>query len=177
MQFEADLHFANKNHFEDKLKKMQSRSQWKRLHTIIIDCSAINTIDLTCVKMLEKLNKNLKLRGCKVLFANWKAQSMRRVLEGSGFYETIGEENFFLKMRGALDMAIDRGKWEKGNEGALEQFRQHNSRHNTWSGTSSKETYPSIPSFENLTIFYDEEKGQEMQSFLQGVRQEGESRV
>mmetsp|Transcript_18188 Transcript_18188/g.37090 ORF Transcript_18188/g.37090 Transcript_18188/m.37090 type:complete len:790 (-) Transcript_18188:41-2410(-) len=176
-KFEADLHFANKDHFEEKLKKMQSRSQWNRLHTVIIDCSSINTIDLTCVKMLERLHKNLKLKNTKMLFANWKAQSMRRVLDGSGFYETIGEENFFLKMRGALDMAIDRGKWEKGNEGALEQFRQHNSRHNTWSGTSSKETYPSIPSFENLNIFYVEEKGQEMQGFLRGVREEGEDRV
>lgn len=32
-------------------------------------------------------------------------------------------------------------------------------------------------SFENLNIFYDEEKGQEMQSFLRGVREEGEDRV
>ena len=58
-KFEADLHFANKDHFEEKLKKMQSRSQWNRLHTVIIDCSSINTIDLTCVKVSEECDLGL----------------------------------------------------------------------------------------------------------------------
>ncbi|GMH49439.1 hypothetical protein TrVE_jg4485 [Triparma verrucosa] len=109
-KFEADLHFANKDWFDQKLRKMDERCQWDRLYAVIIDCSAINTIDLTCVKLLERIHRRYQEKNVKLLFANWKAQSMQKVFESSGLYETIGEENFFLKMRGALEVGLARAR-------------------------------------------------------------------
>ncbi|GMH62953.1 hypothetical protein TL16_g03592 [Triparma laevis f. inornata] len=145
-KFEADLHFANKDWFDQKIRKMDERCQWDRLYAVIIDCSAINTIDLTCVKLLERIHRRYQEKNVKLLFANWKAQSMQKVFEGSGLYETIGEDNFFLKMRGALEVGLARARKRQYEEESRcmdeEDFEAMNQRGDDWIGSSEHNPRP-----------------------------------
>ena len=105
--FGAALHFANKDHFEKKLKKMESRCQWNKMHIVIINCSCITSIDTTCVSMLKRLQARYDAGGVKLVFANLQSWEMRTFLRKSGLYDTIDTGRFFLTMDAALAYAKD----------------------------------------------------------------------
>ncbi|GMH47002.1 hypothetical protein TrRE_jg4718 [Triparma retinervis] len=104
-EFTAPLHFANKDHFEARLKKMEVRSQWRNLHVVIIDCACVTYIDITCIKMLERLQARYTAKNVELIFSNWRGRDMREILDASGLYDTIGANKFFLDMRSALNYA------------------------------------------------------------------------
>jgi sulfate permease, SulP family len=104
-EFTAPLHFANKDHFEAKIKKMEVRSQWKNLHVVVIDCSSVTGIDITCIKMLERLQARYTAMNVELIFANWRGRDMRTLIDASGLYDTIDSKKFFLDMRSALQYA------------------------------------------------------------------------
>lgn len=101
-EFQAPLHFANKDHFESRLKKMEARCQWSKLYAVIIDCSSITGIDITCIKMLERLQARYTALNIELVFANWKGRDMRALLDASGLYDTIDPSRFYLDMASAL---------------------------------------------------------------------------
>jgi len=104
-QFQAPLHFANKDHFEAKIRKMEGRCQWNSLNVVIVDCASINNIDITCIKMLERLQKRYASMKIDLIFANWRGRDMRDLLDRSGFYDMIDPSKFYLDMAPALEYA------------------------------------------------------------------------
>jgi len=124
--FEACLHFVNKDHFEAKIKKMESRAKTP-IDAVIIDCASVNKIDFTCMKMLVRLATRYKAMNIKLLFANWTGMStMDKIIEGMELYKEIDEGNFFLTIDGAVDCAVEGRDTKRENSEDTEDEEQGN---------------------------------------------------
>ncbi|CAM9508929.1 unnamed protein product [Chrysoparadoxa australica] len=114
MRFDASLHFANKDYFQERLKLLELPSggnlgpatprrqeAWVPIHTIIVDASAINDLDASAIRMLIEVAAAYNERKVTLCFANWKGPQ-RDLLDISGFYEQCPRENIFLSLHDAV---------------------------------------------------------------------------
>lgn len=119
LRFDASLNFANADQFERSLLNacdarsrciaaclnsepiVSSECQAASVHTIIIDASSINDMDVTAVRMLKSVAKELKERDVLLLFANWKGP-MRDFLERTAFYAAVPPHYCFLSLHDAV---------------------------------------------------------------------------
>jgi len=106
-KFAADLHFANKDWFEVKLKKLEERSKWRKTYAIVIDCGSVTMLDYTCVKMLARVVLKYRSRGIEIVFGRWRnGAEMREMLTGMDFFDTVDEGAFFLTLEAAVESAV-----------------------------------------------------------------------
>lgn len=118
LRFDASLNFANADRFEQSIHTICSTHKRRRpgppcdlepasgtfigdLDTLIIDASSINDMDVTAVRMLKSVAKELEAHKILLLFANWKGP-MRDFLERSEFYTTVKPEHCFLSLHDAV---------------------------------------------------------------------------
>ncbi|EPT24472.1 hypothetical protein TGME49_324900, partial [Toxoplasma gondii ME49] len=97
VRFDASLNFSNSDYFDSRVRqKLEPSTRY-----LIIDGSSINDLDVTSIRMLQRLCSHLKQNGITMVFANWKGP-MRDFLQRAQFYETLPPENCFLSLHDAV---------------------------------------------------------------------------
>lgn len=111
IRFDAQLFFANSNSLKDFVdKKMSERSQIKH---VIIEASAISSLDSSAVHMIKDLDLELKAQNRDLFLSNVKGPVRDQLQQNN----LLGEENktyFFLSTRDAVKYikGIDRSQHE-----------------------------------------------------------------
>ena len=92
VRVDENLYFANANQVENKLLKMVERSPGTR--DLLLVCSSINTIDVSGLEMLYRVNENLKRHGVEFHLCDVKAAVMAQ-LDETNFVESLSGSLFF----------------------------------------------------------------------------------
>jgi len=100
-RFDAQLFFANINHFKDKLYEYETEKHG-HLKLLIIDGESINNIDSTSVNTLDEIVHDFNARGVEVCFTGVKGP-VRDKLAQSGFTDRVGCDHFFMSIQEAVD--------------------------------------------------------------------------
>lgn len=100
-RFDAQLFFANINHFKDKLYEYETEKHG-HLKLLIIDGESINNIDSTSVNTLDEIVNDFQSRGIEVCFTGVKGP-VRDKLAQSGFTDRVGCDHFFMSIQEAVD--------------------------------------------------------------------------
>jgi SulP family sulfate permease len=99
-RYDSSLYFANVEHFQDTLfSKIEQRGE--ELELVILDASAIHTIDSTGIHTLNEIIKDLKERGITFFIAA-AIGPVRDKLKTCGIQESMGQENFFFDVSDAV---------------------------------------------------------------------------
>ena len=100
LRFDAQLYFANANSFRDHvLHKIKSNN---KIRHVIIESSAISSIDSSAVHMLKDLNIFLLSEGIQLYMSNVKGP-LRDLLEKNDFIHDQSQQYFFLSTKDAVD--------------------------------------------------------------------------
>lgn len=99
-RFDAPIYFANVDHFKETINQ-KIENHGENLKLIILDASAINTIDSTGVHMLTELIAELNERNV-ALFIAGAIGPVRDKLKKSGVVELMGEHTYFFDVNDAL---------------------------------------------------------------------------
>ncbi|XP_059446133.1 sulfate transporter 3.1-like [Corylus avellana] len=132
LQIDAPIYFANANYLrervsrwiyeeEDKLKSTGEAS----LHYVIIDMSAVGSIDTSGISMLEEVKKNADRKGLKLVLANPRSEVIKK-LDNSKFIEKIGQEWIYLTVGEAVTACNFMLHTHKQNPAAIELQPQDN---------------------------------------------------
>ncbi|KAK5794039.1 sulfate transporter 3.1-like [Gossypium arboreum] len=108
LQIDAPVFFANASYLrerisrwiyeeEDRLKSAGEAS----LHYVILDLSAVGSIDTSGISMLEELMKNVHRKGLQLLLANPQSEMMKK-LDKSKLIDKIGQGWIFLTVEEAV---------------------------------------------------------------------------
>ncbi|OEH74674.1 putative sulfate transporter [Cyclospora cayetanensis] len=97
LRFDASLNFSNSDFFESRVLHCLLPTT----RVVIMDGSSINDMDVTAIRMLERLVQTLAQRGIVLLFANWKGP-MRDFLQKAAFYDVLPPEHCFLSLPDAV---------------------------------------------------------------------------
>ncbi|MDZ7755131.1 SulP family inorganic anion transporter [Rhodohalobacter sp.] len=99
-RYDSSLYFANVEHFQETLfSKIEQRGE--KLELVILDASAIHTIDSTGIHALNEIVKDLKQRGITFFIAG-AIGPVRDKLKTCGIQESMGQENFFFDVSDAV---------------------------------------------------------------------------
>jgi SulP family sulfate permease len=108
-RFDAPLSFANREHFEVSLLKMeyQNVNVAEKINAVIVDCSSVSTVDTSALKLVKRVADEFKERGVMLLFANWRGMDAtgRRVMEHLKFDDVVEREHFFYFIEDAIKYA------------------------------------------------------------------------
>ncbi|KAK8612938.1 hypothetical protein V6N13_104263 [Hibiscus sabdariffa] len=108
LQIDAPVYFANSSYLrerisrwiyeeEDRLKSAGETS----LHCVILDLSAVGSIDTSGISMLEELMKNVDRKGLQLALANPRSEVMKK-LDKSKLIDKIGQGWIFLTVGEAV---------------------------------------------------------------------------
>jgi SulP family sulfate permease len=100
IRIDAQLFFANLNHFQDKLKQFEERKP--NLKVVIIDARAINSMDSSTLHFLNDLIHDYETRGIRLCFAGIKG-SVRDLFQKMDLVKKVGKENFFISIDHAIE--------------------------------------------------------------------------
>jgi sulfate permease, SulP family len=99
-RFDASLYFANVEDFRESIaEKMTKRGD--DLKVIILDASAINTVDSTGIHMLANFIHELEGRGIE-FYITGAIGPVRDKLKTCGITDTMGEKSFFFDVADAI---------------------------------------------------------------------------
>ena len=101
LRFDAQLYFANINHFRDTIEEWSAR-KGEDLKLIIIKGGSINYADSSAVHALQDILEDSRKRGIDWYFSGIKGP-VRDAFAKGGLTQYIGEENFFLTIQEAVD--------------------------------------------------------------------------
>jgi SulP family sulfate permease len=73
-------------------------------HTVIVRMSNVPSIDATAMKNLSLLHSVCRERGVRLLLSHVREMPLK-IMKKSGFYEAVGEENFYATIDDALAVA------------------------------------------------------------------------
>ena len=108
-RFTAALTFANREHFEANLKKMeyQNVNTSEKIHAVVVDCSAVTTVDTSALNLVGRVIVKYQERDVLLLFANWRGvdSNGRRVMEHLKFNGVVGQKHFFYHIQDAIKYA------------------------------------------------------------------------
>lgn len=97
---DAPLFFANANVADKEIRARIARYT-PTPRAIVIDLGATGDLDIASVDMLKELAGDLKSINIRVLFAQVRGAARDR-MRRTGLMKTIGEENIFLSVEGAV---------------------------------------------------------------------------
>jgi SulP family sulfate permease len=109
VRMDAQFYFGNVNFLRGTLRRLEAEAQ-VRLHTVVLDASAMNQLDASADQALHELADDYGRRGLRLLLANVKRPVMV-VLERSGFVDRFGGRALLPHRggRGGLGGAAPRG--------------------------------------------------------------------
>lgn len=99
-RFDSQLYFANVNHFREELDELM-KLRGDQLKLLILDASAINSIDSTGIHTLKELIKDLNKNNVQFFIAG-AIGPVRDKLKTSGIVNLMGNNNFFFDVNDAL---------------------------------------------------------------------------
>ena len=114
MRFDAQLYFANINHFKDKMEEEISR-KGKDLKAIIVNAESINNVDSSAVHAIDELVRQTGEMGVELFFTGVKGP-VRDALQRGQLIEKIGLDNFFMCVQDAVDHFDEHGSKEVETE-------------------------------------------------------------
>ncbi|GLU08913.1 hypothetical protein SLE2022_257970 [Rubroshorea leprosula] len=132
LQIDAPIYFANANYLRERISRWiyEEEDRLKStgetgLHYIILDMSAIGSIDTSGISMLEEVKKNTDRKGLKLVLANPRSEVIKK-LDKSKFIETIGQEWIYLTVGEAVAACSFMLHRYKSNPNAVEYDAQNN---------------------------------------------------
>ncbi|CAN5405132.1 sulfate permease [soil metagenome] len=99
-RFDSSLYFANADFFIENITQ-RIDNKGEKLELVILDASAINSIDSTGLHTIQELIKDLKLRRIEFYIAG-ALGPVRDQLKRCGITDVMGEDNFFFDVSDAL---------------------------------------------------------------------------
>ena len=99
-RYDSSLYFANVEHFQETLADQIERAG-DELELIILDASAINTIDSTGIHAMKEMIANVREKDIRFFIAG-AIGPVRDKLKKSGVQEIMGSENFFFDVDDAV---------------------------------------------------------------------------
>jgi SulP family sulfate permease len=103
VRFDAQLFFANAHTLREFIeKRISDRPAIKH---VILEASAINSLDATAVDMVVDLNNDLKSRGIELYMVNVKGP-VRDTLERNGLIHEQSTQYFFLNTHDAVSYIL-----------------------------------------------------------------------
>ena len=103
MRFDARLYFANSNAFRDFI--YNNIKENSKIKFVLIDATAINSVDSTAIHMLEDLYSDLEQRGIKLVFANVKGP-VRDTLAQNVFLSDEKKHRFYISTQDAMNAIL-----------------------------------------------------------------------
>jgi SulP family sulfate permease len=100
IRYDGSLYFANVPYFEDTILEAVSNSP--RASHLLIVSDGINQLDASGDEVIHHVVERLRASGIRVVFSGLKKQVID-VMQHSGLFEYIGQENIFADE----DMALD----------------------------------------------------------------------
>lgn len=100
LRHDAQLYFANVNHFIESVK----REVYKKgdcLKLLVLHCGSISSIDATALHEVEILILDLNNQGVEVAFSGMIGP-VRDFLHKSGFIDEVGRDKFFVDVESAI---------------------------------------------------------------------------
>ncbi|MEX0722253.1 MAG: solute carrier family 26 protein [Gracilimonas sp.] len=110
-RFDSQLYFANVEHFRYTIDKLIDQ-KGEKLKLVVLDASAINSIDSTGVHALQELIKDLKERGIELYFAG-AIGPVRDKLKVCGITEGLTISNFYFDVSDAIEAFKSDGEIER----------------------------------------------------------------
>lgn len=108
LQIDAPVYFANANYLRERISRWIYEEEEKlkstggsSLQYVILDLSAVGSIDTSGISMLEEVKKNIDRRDLKLVLANPRSEVIKK-LEKSKFMESIGQEWIYLTVGEAV---------------------------------------------------------------------------
>ncbi|CAI9118397.1 OLC1v1019962C1 [Oldenlandia corymbosa var. corymbosa] len=102
LRIEAPVYFANASYLRERITRWIDEEEDKlksstdvELQYVILDLSAVGTIDTSGVSMIEEVKKNMDRRCLQLVLANPGSEVMKK-LDKSDLIEKIGKEWIFL---------------------------------------------------------------------------------
>jgi SulP family sulfate permease len=89
LRVDESLYFANARYLEDKIQNRVADD--KNVRHVILQCSAINEIDLSALESLEAINERLKAMGVTLHLSEVKGPVMDRLKRGHFLEELTGK--------------------------------------------------------------------------------------
>jgi len=124
-RFSAPLTFANKDFLEMKLAKMETQDTTEEeVHSVVLDCGSVTTIDTSAAGMLMKLILDYRRDGRRLLLANWRGLDCngQAVLQHVEFDSLLSKNLWFLSIAEAVDFATAAGPVAGDEEGVPELY-------------------------------------------------------
>lgn len=108
LQIDSPIYFANANYLRERISRWIYEEEDRvkaagenSLQYIVLDLSAVGSIDTSGISMLEETKKNVDRRGLKLVIANPRSEVIKK-LEKSKFIESLGEEWIYLTVGEAV---------------------------------------------------------------------------
>lgn len=117
-RYDSSLYFANVEHFQETVNERMHR-HGDSLELIILDASAIHSIDSTGIHALEETISNVREKGVKFFIAG-AIGPVRDKLKKSGIQDVMGEENFFFDVNDAVSFYRMKDKEIRGKFSPLQ---------------------------------------------------------
>ncbi len=105
VRLDAQLYFANLHFFREKIDSLLEQ-QASPVESLIIDASAINSIDSSAVHALQELHEDCAKGGISLYFSG-VIGPVRDVLKRAGMVTRVGESHFFLRVHDAVTFIQD----------------------------------------------------------------------
>ncbi|XP_020258988.1 sulfate transporter 3.1-like isoform X1 [Asparagus officinalis] len=110
LQIDAPIFFTNASYLKERISRyideeeesmVRAKGEKISLNYVILDMSAVTSIDASGINMLEDLRKSVERRGLQLVLANPGSEVMRK-LDKSKVLEMIGREMIFLTVAEAV---------------------------------------------------------------------------
>ncbi|KAL2463778.1 Sulfate transporter 3.1 [Forsythia ovata] len=107
LHINAPVYFANASYLRERILRWvdeeedKLKSSAKDLQYVILDMSAVGSIDTSGITMLEEVNKSVDRRCIKLVLANPGSEVMKK-LDNSKFIDTIGQDRIYLTVGEAV---------------------------------------------------------------------------
>lgn len=100
LRVDAQFYFGNVTFLKTRLRELELAMN-SPLKAVVLDASSINQLDGSANAALHEILDDYKERGIQLLFAGVKGP-VRDVMHRSGFYEQLGEANFYFLLEDAV---------------------------------------------------------------------------
>ncbi len=107
-RYDADLYFANINHFIDTITK-EIDAKGSKLKLVVLHGGSISHIDSTAYQALQELIEHLNKRGVEFYFSYIKGPT-RDFLQQIGLSKVVGESYCFLDVEEAVEAYLNKQK-------------------------------------------------------------------
>ncbi len=113
VRFDGSLYFANVAYFEDAILKAAAENPDVRF--ILVNANGINQLDASGEEVLHHLVQRLLDNGIILVFSGLKRQVLQ-VMQRTGLYDYIGEQNIFATADQALESIYQQLEASGGDE-------------------------------------------------------------